>query len=90
MSSATVVGTLFVLAANSQDAHDYAQILGEMNGDMGAVQTWLRRVRVYDESATDAQIEAGTATVIGYVESGGMPEWLWSAFAEYQFEAEAP
>jgi hypothetical protein len=41
-------------------------------------------------TATQEQIDAGTAQVIGYVEAGGMPQWLADGFAQLVYEPEAP
>jgi hypothetical protein len=85
---ADVHRTLFCPAADAPDARAYAQLLAEENDGQSCIIGWFERVRVYAETATQEQIDAGTATIIGYIESGGMPQWLADGFAHLVYEPE--
>ena len=70
----------FVSAANAPAARIYAQECGAQLGRPGDVLSWFERVRVYAEGTTDAQIAAGTATVVGFIECGEVPDDLAEMF----------
>ena len=70
----------FVSAANAPAARIYAQECGAQLGRPNDVLGWFERVRIYDETATDAQIAAGTAPVIGFIECGEVPQDLCDMF----------